>query len=65
MLHVRTTKTSSGSTAVQVVEYIKRKTVILTHIGSARNSEELLELKKSAQDWIIRNDKQTSFFELF
>ena len=65
MLHIRTTKTSSGSRAVQVVEYIKRKTVILTHIGSAKNSEELLELKKSAQDWIVKNDKQTSFFELF
>jgi len=64
MLHIRTTKTSSGSTAVQVVEYIKRKTVILIHIGSAKNSEELSELKKSAQDWIVRNDKQMSFFEL-
>lgn len=64
MLHIRTTKTSSGSTAVQVVEYIKRKTVILTHIGSAKNKEELLELKKSAQNWIIRNDKQMSFFGL-
>ena len=46
MPRLRTVKTSSGSKAVQVVEYVNRKTVILSHIGSAKSDEELLELKK-------------------
>jgi len=41
MLHIRTTKTSSKATAVQVVEYIRRKMIILIHIGSAHNEEEI------------------------
>jgi hypothetical protein len=64
MPRLRTVKTSSGSKAVQVVEYVNRKTVILSHIGSAKSDEELLELKKAGQDWILRNNKQLSFFSL-
>lgn len=41
MMKVRTTKTSSGSIAVQVVEYVDYKRVVLSHIGSAKNEEEL------------------------
>jgi transposase len=63
-MRLRTTKTSSGSTAVQVVEYVKRKMIVLTHIGSAKNEEELNGLKESALQWIKRNDKQLSLFPL-
>lgn len=51
-LKIRTTKTSSGSTAVQVVRYVKRRTVVLIHIGSARNESELTNLKLQAARWI-------------
>lgn len=60
-MRIRITKTSSGSTAVQVVEYVKRKMVVLTHLGSAKTKEELEQLKYSARDWIKNNDKQLSF----
>lgn len=64
MLHIRTTKTSSKATAVQVVEYVRRKMVILIHIGSAHNEEEILSLKRIASEWILKNDKQTSLFSI-
>lgn len=51
-MHIRTTKTSSGATAVQVVCYIKRRMKVLNHIGSANNEEELFKLKRVASDWI-------------
>ena len=59
-MRVRTTKTASGATAVQVVEYVKRKMVVLTHLGSAKTDEEILELKHSAKDWIERHNNQLS-----
>ena len=58
MLHIRTTKTSSKATAVQVVEYVRRKMIILIHIGSAHSEEEILS------EWILKNDKQTSLFSI-
>ena len=64
MLHIRTTKTSSKATAVQVVEYVQRKMVILIHIGSAHSEEEILSLKQIASEWILKNDKQTSLFSI-
>ena len=62
MLHIRTTKTSSKATAVQIVEYVRRKMIILIHIGSAHSEEEILSLKQIASEWILKNDKQTSLF---
>lgn len=55
-MKIRTTKTASGSIAVQVVRYVKRKMVLLSHIGSARNESDLNELKLKAASWI---DNQT------
>jgi hypothetical protein len=49
---------------VQVVEYIRRKMIILIHIGSAHNEEEILSLKEIASEWILKNDKQTSLFSI-
>jgi transposase len=60
MPSVRKTKTASGATAVQVVQYRDRKVVVLKHIGSARTSEEIGALLQSADAWIERNTGQTS-----
>jgi transposase len=46
--YVRTVKTSSGATAVQIVRYEKRKRIIVSHIGSAHTTEELSTLKREA-----------------
>lgn len=62
MFHIRTTKTSSRATAVQVVRYENRKLIIAVHIGSAHNSEELIALKKTAVLWIEKESKQKSLF---
>lgn len=59
---IRTTQTSSGATAVQVVSYEQRKVVIKKHIGSARTKEEIVALKETAQGWIERNGGQPSLF---
>ncbi len=62
-MRIRTVKTSSGSLAVQVVEYVKRKRKILSHIGSSKNEDELSNLKEKAALWIQNNDKQSLLFE--
>jgi transposase len=65
-MHIRTTKTSSDATAIQVVRYIHRKMEVLTHVGSARNESDLLSLKKIASDWIHgKNNEQMSFVPQF
>jgi len=60
---IRTTKTKSGSTAVQVVNYVKRKTVILKHIGSAKNESEQDILEGQAHDWILNYQNENSLFK--
>ena len=64
MYRIRTVKTSSGAVALQVVEYFENKRNVLLHVGSAKNDEELLALKKSALNWIEKNDRQKSLFPL-
>ena len=44
MYRVRTIKTTSGATAVQVVEYFKNQREILLHLDSASSEEELYQL---------------------
>lgn len=61
-MKVRTTKTRSGSTAVQVVEYINYKRKILAHIGSGKTEEEISSLKVMANEWISQNNRQLSLF---
>lgn len=46
MLAIRTTKTASGATAVQVVRYENRKKVIVAHLGSAHTDAELQSLSR-------------------
>lgn len=62
MFHVRTVKTASSATAVQVVRYRNRKRIVVKHIGSARTQEELASLKQTAQIWIDRETKQQYLF---
>lgn len=64
MYKVRTAKTSSGSTAVQVVEYFRNQRKIIFHVGSSKDEEEILKLKESALCWIARNDPKMSLLPL-
>lgn len=59
-MFIRTTKTSSGATAVQVVQYNHRKTAIVKHIGSTHNLKEASLLKKAAREWINKRTGQLS-----
>lgn len=59
---IRKTRTSSGSTAVQVVRYENRKIIILKHIGSGRTEMEITALIQSAESWIRKNADQQLLF---
>ncbi len=61
---VRTVKTASGATAVQVVEYFNNKRKVVFHLGSASSADDLLVLKDAALKWIDKNDPQGSLFTL-
>jgi transposase len=60
---IRTTKTKSGNTAIQVINYVKRKTIVLKHIGSASNETEKDLLEKQAYDWILNYQNENSLFK--
>lgn len=62
MLHIRTTKTGSSATAVQVVRYSLGKTIIIKHIGSASDKPELALLKHQAEDFVEKFTGQQSLF---
>lgn len=64
MLHIRTTKTASGATAVQIVRYQNRRTVVVQHLGSTHDKEELIALKQSAEAWIDNATQQSSLFPI-
>ncbi len=61
-LTLRTTKTSSGATAVQVVRYEHRRTVVVRHVGSTQDAHKLVALKQTARAWIRATTHQTSLF---
>lgn len=62
MYSIRTTKTASGATAVQIVRYKQRKKIIVKHIGSAHTPEELASLRQLAGDWIEKENQQQPLF---
>lgn len=62
MPSIRKTKTGSGATAIQIVQYKRRKVVVLKHIGSARSKEEIDALIESATAWIVTQGAQPSLF---
>jgi len=61
-LTLRTTQTASGATAVQVVRYEHRRTVVVRHLGSTHDEQELIALKQTALAWIATTTHQTSLF---
>lgn len=62
MLSVRKTKTTSGSTSVQIVYYKNRKVVVEKHIGSGKTKEEIESLIKKGKSWIRKNSLQGELF---
>ena len=63
MLKVRTTKTGSGSIAIQVVTRYRNRTQIVKHIGSAKNPEDVSSLSKLAHQYIRSTDLTKPLFE--
>jgi hypothetical protein len=63
MYHIRKTKTASGATAVQVVEYVKRKLIVVNHVGSAQTDAELQSLLETANQWLEKHGGQKPLFE--
>ena len=60
---IRTVRTASGATAVQVVWYEKNTRKIAKHIGSAKNTEELTLLRSRAQWYISTHEPQLALFQ--
>lgn len=66
MYTIRTTKTGSGRTAVQVVDRAHSHTKIIKHIGTAKDAYELHTLGKQAEAYIQEHAPQRSLLpELF
>lgn len=55
-------KTSTGNTQVQVIYYHKRKTIVVKHIGSSDDKNELVDLKKKAEEWILEQSNSYGLF---
>lgn len=62
MLSIRKVRTASGSVAVQVVQYQGHKSIIVKHIGSGKEAEEVSSLVKKANEWISNQTGQASLF---
>jgi hypothetical protein len=62
MYHVRVVATGSGAKAVQVIRYVRRKRVVVHHVGSAHNDAEADALLLAAQEWIAQQTHQLSAF---
>lgn len=60
-MRIRTSKTKSKATAVQVVRYEQGRTVVLKHLGSSADPVRIAQLKEAARDWIINTTKQQTF----
>ena len=65
-MKVRTTKTGSGNTAVQVVENSTDKVNVIKHIGTGRSIQQVEDLKMLALEYISKqriDAGEVSFFE--
>ena len=60
--HIRKVKTGSDRIAVQVIKYENRKRVVIKHMGSALNKEEIIILCDNAAKWIAEQTKQIPLF---
>lgn len=63
MYKIRQIKYAQNSTSVQVYKIENRKRVIVRHIGTARNEQELSDLISLANDFIKKISRQLTFFE--
>lgn len=59
-MKIRHVKTASKSIAIQVVDYMGKRTIIRKHIGSAKTTEETALLHDMARQWIIESSGQQS-----
>lgn len=59
-MRIRLVKTASGSTAVQVVDYRGKRTIVRKHIGSAKTKADLSLLVEIARQWMIESSGQQS-----
>ena len=62
MASIRTTKTASGATAVQVVRYSHRRVEVLKHLGSAHDQEGIDRLKERARVWYTKHCQADTLF---
>ncbi len=62
-MRIRTQKLKSGSVAVQIVEYKNGKTKFIKHVGNGENNDELLILRKTAQNFINHALGQETLFD--
>jgi transposase len=60
--HIRKVKTASKNIAIQIIKYVSRKRVIVKHIGTAHNNDEINILLSTARQWIEEQTKQISLF---
>lgn len=60
---IRTVRTASGATAIQVIWYENNTRKIAKHVGSAKNSEEIEVLYSQAKQYIAENEPQQSLFD--
>jgi hypothetical protein len=63
MLHFRILKTKGDSRAVQVYRYQDGQRVIVKHIGSGRDDQQLENLVEVARHYIADFTRQTHLFE--
>jgi hypothetical protein len=59
---IRVVPTASGSGAVQVVRYANGKTVLVKHIGSGKDKQDISALKQLAREWIEQLSGQAKLF---
>jgi len=64
MLHIRVVKTKGNSRAVQVYRYQKGKRVIVKHVGSSTDDQQIQSLQEMARVYIEEKTKQTYLFEV-
>ena len=62
MYRVRTTKTASGNTAVQIVQRGSHRVKVIKHIGTARNADELKDLVEKAHRHIVQTSTTNPLF---
>src|ERR1700683_698462 len=62
MFRVRTTKTGSKNTAVQIVEKGNHKIKVVKHIGTAKTDDHLQELLEKAQRYIAQTSNTAPLF---